>query len=372
MTGTRYIMPSSRIISPHTACGDSGGGIVYNGNDIASTLTAWGLPCVFLRLDAAPQLLTYHFDLENPLHRAKVKRFMPPLSAVLRCRAIETDSIRGAHFAVAIQRLNRLTVPFCDALRNRVYNDVASPYAVCLGYDTANDPVIVDISKAPHLLIAGETGSGKSVCLNTIINSLLFRATPNRLRLLMVDTKRVELSAYEGLPHLYAPIAKDGTSALAMIAELNRLMRRRQEMMEAAGIADIASTEYPRIFLIIDELADLILMKKDEIEPLLITLAQLGRAAGIHLILATQRPTVNVVTGLLKANVPCRIALQTASIRDSITILDHKGAERLTGRGDALLKLPDRVEETRLQVAYIERQDIDTIAGWWRTNGITE
>ncbi len=366
---TTYTTPASRIIT-HTAC-DSGGGSVYKGEDIASVLSAWGLPCRFLQLDAAPQILTYHFDLLNPLQRAKVKRLMPPLSAVLRCKAAESDSVRGAHFAVSVPRSNRITVPFCDVLLNKRYNDITSPYAVCLGYDTANNPVIVDISKAPHLLIAGATGSGKSVCLNTLINSLLFRATPNRLRLLMIDTKRVELSAYEGLPHLYAPIAKDGTSAVSMIAELNQLMRRRQEMMEAAGITDIVNSDYPRIFLIIDELADLILMKKDEVEPLLITIAQLGRAAGIHLILATQRPTVNVVTGLLKANVPCRIALQTASIRDSVTILDHKGAEQLTGRGDAILKTPDKVEETRLQVAYIDRQDINAVAEWWRTKGIT-
>ena len=147
-------------------------------------------------------------------------------------------------------------------------------------------------------------------------------------------------------------------------------MRERQQMMEQNGYTDISQTNYPRILLVIDELADLILMRKDEIEPLLITIAQLGRAAGIHLILATQRPTVDVVTGLLKANVPCRIALQTASIRDSMTILDHKGAEQLTGRGDAILKTPDKVEETRLQISYINRDNINAIVEWWKQKGV--
>lgn len=364
-----YNKPSSRIIKD--AAYYSKANTIYKGEDIAATLSGWGLPCVSVGVDTAPQVLTYHFDLSNTLHRARVKRYVPPLSALLRCKVTEIDSIRGAHFALSVPRSERLTVPFCNALLNKRYNDMTSPYAACLGYDTANMPVIVDVTKAPHLLIAGATGSGKSVCLNTLINSLLFRATPNDLRLLMIDTKRVELSAYEGIPHLYAPIAKDGTSAFNMVKELNGIMRQRQLMMEQQGITDIKESNYPRIFLVIDELADLILMRKDDVEPLLITIAQLGRAAGIHLILATQRPTVDVVTGLLKANVPCRIALQTASIRDSVTILDHKGAERLTGRGDALLKTPDKVEETRLQIAYIDREDINAVTGWWRTNGIT-
>lgn len=365
---TYYKIPSSRIIKNAAFCHIENN--IYNGEQIAAALAGWGLPCVFISADTAPQLLTYHFDLKNHLHRAKVKRYIMPLSALLRCKVEEQDSVRGAHFALSMPRPNRLTVPFCTALLNREYNENTSPYAVCFGYDTANNPVIVDIAKAPHLLIAGATGSGKSVCLNTLINSLLFRATPNKMRLLMVDTKKIELSAYDNLPHLYAPIATDGATAVKIIAELNHTMRRRQEVMRQHGVTDIAALNYPRIFLVIDELADLILMKKEEVEPLLINIAQLGRAAGIHLILATQRPTVDVVTGLLKANIPCRLALQTASMRDSMTILDHKGAERLTGRGDALLKTPNKVEETRLQVAFIDREDIDAVAGWWRSNGV--
>lgn len=362
-----YQPPNSRILSD-TATG-GGTDKIYNGEQIASTLTGWGLSCRFVCVDAAPQVLTYHFDLFNVLYRARVKKFIPPLSALLRCGITEQSSNRG-HFSLIMPRPERATVSFKRTLLDKCYNTKSDPLLACMGYDTGNKPVILDITKAPHLLIAGATGSGKSVCLNTLINSLLFRATPNKMRLLMVDTKRVELSAYENLPHLYAPIAKDGESAAYIIKELNRIMRERQRMMEANGYTDISQTNYPRILLVIDELADLILMRKDEIEPLLITIAQLGRAAGIHLILATQRPTVDVVTGLLKANVPCRIALQTASIRDSMTILDHKGAERLTGRGDAILKTPDKVEETRLQIAYINRDDINAVVEWWKNKGV--
>lgn len=366
--GAYYQPPSSRILQPATAYGGEGL-TIPKPESIAAALTAWGLPCAPAGLDAAPQVLTYHFDLANVRQRAKVKTLLSALSALLHTRITEAETTR-AHFALSVPRVERVTIPFRNALLNRAYNETKSPLSACLGYDTTNNPVILDITKAPHILIAGATGSGKSVCLNTLINSLLFRATPNEMRLLMIDTKRVELSAYEGLPHLYAPIAKDGTEAVKIVRELVRILRERQEMLEAHGFTDISQTEYPRIVLVIDELADLVLMCKDEINPLLITLAQLGRAAGIHLILATQRPTVDVVTGLLKANVPCRIALQTASIRDSITILDHKGAERLTGRGDALLKTPDRVEERRLQIAFINRTDINSVAEWWKHHGI--
>lgn len=341
---------------------------IYKADDIAAALTAWGLPCVAVAVDIAPQILTYHFDLENPLQRSTLKRYLSALSAVLHTKTAETISTR-AHFAITMQRPERASVPFGSTL-----TDTSNRLSVCIGIDTFNNPVMLNIHKAPHVLIAGETGSGKSVCLNTLINGLLYNATPNDLRLLMVDTKRVELSAYEGIPHLYAPIAQDGAAALYIVQSLNDLMRERMQIMAAAKVRHIDElpTQYPHIVLIIDELADLMLMKKDEIEPLLVSIAQLGRAAGIHLILATQRPTVNVVTGLLKANIPCRIALQTASIRDSMTILDHKGAEQLTGRGDAILKAPDSVEETRLQVAYISNNEITKMTEWWKTNGVFE
>lgn len=365
-----YQAPSSRILQPLTAYG-SETVTIPSADDIAATLTAWGLPCASAGVDAAPQVLTYYFNLLNVKQRPQVKRHLAALSAVLHCRVTETETTR-AHFALSAPRPERVTIPFRAALQNKDYNANRAPLTACIGYDSQNEPVRLDITKAPHLLIAGATGSGKSVCLNTLINSLLFRATPNDMRLLMVDTKRVELSAYENLPHLYAPIAKDGTEAVKIVRELVRILRERQAMMESRGVVDISQTEYPRILLVIDELADLVLMCKDEMNPLLITLAQLGRAAGIHLILATQRPTVDVVTGLLKANVPCRIALQTASIRDSMTILDHKGAEQLTGKGDALLKTPDRVEERRIQIAYINRTDIDSVAAWWKNNGVIQ
>lgn len=360
-----YKRPPCSIVN---TAGNPGENCIYKADDIAAALTAWGLPCVAVAVDIAPQILTYHFDLKNPMQRSTLKRYITSLSAVLHTKATETTSTR-AHFAIMMKRPERASVPFGATL-----TETGNPLSVCIGFDTLNKPVMLNIAKAPHVLIAGETGSGKSVCLNTIINGLLYNATPNDLRLLMIDTKRVELSAYNDLPHLYYPIGQDGAAALYIVQSLNDLMRKRMEIMAAAKVRHIDELpiKYPHIVLIIDELADLMLMKKDEIEPLLVSIAQLGRAAGIHLILATQRPTVNVVTGLLKANIPCRIALQTASIRDSMTILDHKGAEQLTGRGDAILKAPDSVEETRLQVAFISDSEIEKMTAWWKTDGIIQ
>lgn len=368
-----YNLPSSDILQPINT--SSNASRIYKGEGIAAALSAYGLPCKFVYVDSAPQIVTYHFDLVNLMQRNAVKRYVLPISALLRSKVSLTDSNRGAHFALAVTRQIRQIVPFKLALCNKTYVENNNPLAACIGFDSANNPVILDIKKAPHILIAGETGSGKSVCLNTLINTLLFRATPNNLRLLMIDTKRTELTAYDGLPGLYAPIAKDAASALWIIRNLEKLMRKHYDVLNAEGVSHIdrlpTEKRLPHVVLIVDELADLMLMCKEEAEPLLVSIAQLGRAAGIHLILATQRPTVNVVTGLLKANVPCRIALQTASMRDSMTILDHKGAESLTGQGDALLKTPDRVEERRIQVAYIDRQDINAVTTWLKCNGIT-
>ncbi len=365
-----YQLPTSRILKDSAFINNNN--IIYKGEDIAQALTSWGCACSFLLVDTAPQVLTYHFNLDHLLNINKIKRLLLPLSALLGCKVEQAESQKGAHFALIVQRIKKNLIIFKSILLNRQYNEQKSPFCACLGFDSVNNPVYLDIDKMPHLLIAGATGSGKSTALNTLICSLLFRATPNKLKLLMIDTKRVELSAYEKIPHLYAPIAKDGQSALILIKQLNNIMRERLEIMEQNKVNNIILLNYPRIFLIIDEMADLIIMKKEEVEPLLVNIAQLGRAAGIHLILATQRPTVNVITGLLKANIACRLALQVASMRDSMTILDHKGAEALTGQGDALLKKPDNVKENRLQVAYISREDVASVCKWWVNNGIIE
>lgn len=340
---------------------------IYKPDNIETFLTFWGLPCKFIAMDTAPQVITYHFDLIDK--KQSTRSALTALRRELHDDRIQEQPSKRADIAIVIPRITRRTVPFCEILE-----ETNSRLNVGIGRDTQNKIVTVDIKNAPHVLIAGATGGGKSVCLNTLLCSLLARCTPNDLQLVMVDTKKVELSPYNGIPHLIAPTATDGKTAVFYAKELNRIMRERWDLLNAAKVRHIDDLpkKYPHILFVVDELSDLVLTEKEQIEPLLISLSALGRAAGIHLILATQRPTVNVVTGLLKANIPCRIALQTASIRDSMTILDHKGAEQLTGRGDALLKAPDSVNETRLQVAFISDNEIDKMTAWWKTCGVIE
>jgi S-DNA-T family DNA segregation ATPase FtsK/SpoIIIE len=220
----------------------------------------------------------------------------------------------------------------------------------------------------PHMLIAGATGSGKSVALNTILCGMLYCATPTMTQFVMIDPKQVELSAYAGLPHLAAPIITSADEAVNTLQSINAAMDQRYKVMARQRTKSGTEAGFPRMVIVIDELADLMLTSKKAVEESIIRIAQLGRAAGMHLLVATQKPVVSVITGLIQGNIPCKLALQTASTSDSVRILGHKGAETLLGRGDALLKLPDRVQEIRLQCAYTAPEDIDAIVNYWKYN----
>lgn len=344
----------------------------YDGNDIAGALEDMGICCHLVETIPSAQLVTYHFDLSDPMDITKLKRPLTALGAVLHTKVTIVPS-QIAHFAISMAKTERTTVYLKSALptHNFCAGRLKSRLCALLGTDVNDETLVFDVAKMPHILIAGSTGSGKSVCLNTIIASLLFNNLPTDLQLVMIDPKKVELSVYDGLPHLAVPVIKDFAGAVRHLQGLCNFMDRRYELMAQRHARNAAECGFPSIVVVIDELADLMLTSRYEVEDSIIRLAQLGRAAGIHLIIATQRPTVNVITGLIKSNIPCRIALQTASMRDSMNILDHKGAEQLTGKGDALLKLPDRVEEIRFQSAYTSTEDIERIVHYWRTESKT-
>jgi S-DNA-T family DNA segregation ATPase FtsK/SpoIIIE len=242
---------------------------------------------------------------------------------------------------------------------------------VALGEDTGGDSVSVDLAGMPHMLIAGATGSGKSVCINSIVASLLLTRPPDQMRMLMIDPKRVELTPFNGIPHLIAPVIVDVEEVAPALRGLNREMIRRYKLMEEIGTRNIegynskSREQMPYLVLIVDELADLMMAGGFEIEQSLVRLAQLGRASGIHLIVATQRPSVNVVTGLLKANVPCRVAFAVASQVDSRVILDTVGAEKLLGRGDMLLLSKDSPKPRRVQGTLVYDEEIDKLVEFW-------
>ena len=344
---------------------------LYNGDSIAEVITACGVPCECVKVVSAPQIATYHFNLVNVQDITKLKNPLATLSALIHTKAQQTIS-DIAHFALVIPKHGRRVVSIRECILTETFDDHPPHLRTCLGLDSCNNSVVFSVADMPHILIAGATGSGKSVLLNSMIVSLLYSCTPATTQFVMIDPKKVELSKYEGLPHLGCRIIKNHKDAVAVLQSVCNIMDSRYNDMAEKGFKNAKDMGLHSIVVVIDELADLMLTSKYECERSIIRIAQLGRAAGIHLIIATQRPTVNVITGLIKSNIPCKIALQTSSIRDSITILDHKGAESLLGKGDALLKLPDRVEEIRFQSAYISDADIENVVNYWKYNSIRE
>ncbi len=252
-------------------------------------------------------------------------------------------------------------------------DDAALP--VPLGMGSGGDPMMADLAKMPHTLVAGATGSGKSVCMNTIVTGLLMSKTPMEVRMVMIDPKRVELTPYQGIPHLYAPVIVDPETAVKALKSLVKEMMDRFEMLEKAGVKNIVSfnernvVKMPYLVLLVDELADLMLTSSNEVEQLLVRLAQLGRATGVHLVVATQRPSVDVVTGLIKANFPSRISFAVGSQVDSRTILDAVGADKLLGKGDMLYKPIDLSQPVRVQGAFLAEDEIESVIDFWLERG---
>ena len=253
-----------------------------------------------------------------------------------------------------------------------------SKVAVCLGADVSGKPVVFDIEKMPHLLVAGATGMGKSVCINCLVMSLLYKARPDEVKLIMVDPKKVEFTMYRDIPHLYCPIVSDPKKAAGALASAVSEMERRFSLIEDVGVRNITGyneitkddpeKEYlPRIVIIIDELADLMMTAPDDVETCICRLAQKARAAGIHIIIGTQRPSVDVVTGLIKANIPSRIAFTVSSQVDSRTIIDVAGAEKLIGRGDMLYAPVGASKPLRVQGAFVSDGEVERVVTFVKT-----
>lgn len=359
-TGGIFSMPP--VLAPET---------IHDGAAIAAWLTAAGMAATCVNTINAPQLVQYDLNLTDVLQIGKLKRLLPALSATLHCDVQQTGS-STAHFALLVSKDAPRPLYFREALETVPFTSSNCTTAL-LGVDTNNQTATLDIATAPHTLIAGTTGSGKTTLMHTILTSLLCKATPDDIKFVMIDTKRTELMQYAGIPHLFAPPIDNAAEALAMLENLCGFMDSRYSRFAAAGVSDITSyaalypeQSAPRVIVVVDELADLMLLSPKQTETALVRLAQLGRAAGIHLILATQNPLVKVVTGLLKANLPARVVLKCASNRESMNVIDKAGADKLLGRGDALLKLPTSPDLQRLQAAYISQQDIQAIVNHWR------
>lgn len=282
-----------------------------------------------------------------------------------------------ARVGIEIPNASISTVGLRETLESSGFTKSSAKLPVPLGRDVNGRYIVGDLAKMPHLLIAGATGSGKSVCLNSIIATFLLSRSPDDLKMIMIDPKMVELAGYEGVPHLQAPVVTEMNKVVSALRAVLREMERRYQLFSRLGVRNIdgyelrRSTEptlekMPYLVVIIDELADLMMTTPDEVETILVRLAQMARATGIHLVIATQRPTVDVLTGLIKANVPARIAFAVTSVTDSRVILDVAGAERLLGRGDMLFMPADAAKPYRIQGSYIDDRDLQMIVKHWR------
>ena len=317
--------------------------------------------------------------------------------SVISVRVVETIPGKTT-MGLEIPNTKRQVVYLSEILASQTYADVPSPLAIALGKDISGAPVCADLAKMPHLLVAGTTGSGKSVAINAMILSLLYKSTPNEVRMILVDPKMLELSVYEGIPHLLAPVVTEMPKAAHALNWCVGEMDRRYRLMSALGVRNLSGfntkirqaekankkidnqfslnpeepeplQELPHIVVVIDELADLIMVVGKKIEELIARLAQKARAAGIHLILATQRPSVDVITGLIKANIPTRIAFQVSSRVDSRTILDQMGAEQLLGQGDMLYLPPGSGYPLRIHGAFVDDQEVHRVVDALKSRG---
>ena len=347
---------------------------------LQETLTAFGVNVKVTDVSCGPSVTRYELQPEQGVKVSKITALTDDIKLNLAAADIRIEAPIPGKAAVGIEVPNKknLMVYFRDLIENKDFNEHQSKLAFAVGKDIGGQTMISDIAKMPHLLIAGATGSGKSVCINTLIMSILYKAKPSEVKLIMVDPKVVELSVYNGIPHLLLPVVTDPKKAAAALNWAVAEMNRRYKLFSDMKVREIkgfnkkvgkASPEWmPQIVIIVDELADLMMVSSKEVEEAICRLAQLARAAGIHLVIATQRPSVNVITGLIKANVPSRIAFAVSSQVDSRTILDGAGAEKLLGKGDMLFFPSGYPKPVRVQGAFVSDNEVSDVVEFIKEN----
>ena len=364
---------------------------------IEETLASFGVPAKVVDINQGPTVTQFGVDpgyVERPGPEGQVRRqrvrvariagLVNDLALALAASPIRIEAPVPGRPVVGIEVPNDTVsnVSLRGVLDSPAFRRIGSRLAIALGEDVSGHAAAVDLALMPHLLIAGATGSGKSVCINAIICCLLLNNTPEELKLVMVDPKMVELVGYNGIPHLVGPVIVDLEQVVGALAWAGRQMEERYKLFNKAGVRNLyeynrqlsrrkrdADEPLPTLVILIDELADLMMVAPDEVERYLCRLAQMGRATGIHLVVATQRPSVDVVTGLIKANFPARISFAVTSQVDSRVILDQGGAENLLGRGDMLFVAPQQSAPVRLQGCFVSDKEIDRLIAFWRDEG---
>ena len=345
------------------------------------TLYSFGVSAKVENVSVGPAITRYELAPAEGVRVSKIANLSDDIALSLEAETIRIEApIPGKH-TVGIEVPNKAkeVVALRDIIESDKFSDSKSKVAFALGKDVGGDAVVTDIAKMPHLLIAGSTGSGKSVCINTLITSIIYKAKPSEVKLLMVDPKVVELSVYNGIPHLLIPVVTDPKKAAGALAWAVQEMVNRYSLFAGKNVRDVkgynesaekaGEPKLPQIVIIIDELADLMMVAAKEVEDAICRLAQMARAAGMHLVIATQRPSVDVITGIIKANIPSRIAFAVSSQVDSRTILDSAGAEKLLGKGDMLFYPTGATKPTRIQGAFISDKEVENIVKFIQKDG---
>jgi S-DNA-T family DNA segregation ATPase FtsK/SpoIIIE len=398
-------LPPLHLLDPAPPATETVGAemLEYTSRLIERKLADFGVQVKVLAALPGPVITRYEIEPAVGVKGAQIVNLARDLAralAMVSIRVVETVPGKSC-MALELPNPKRQTVKLSEIISSKPYNDMTSPLTVCLGKDIGGLPVVADLAKTPHLLVAGTTGSGKSVGVNAMILSMLYKAEPDQVRLIMVDPKMLELSIYEGIPHLLAPVVTDMKQAANALHWCVTEMEKRYKLMSAMGVRNIAGLNtkirdaekrgehipnpltltpeapeplktMPFIVVIIDELADLMMVVGKKVEEQIARLAQKARASGIHLVLATQRPSVDVITGLIKANIPTRLSFQVSSKIDSRTILDQMGAEALLGQGDMLYLAPGTGYPTRVHGAFVSDDEVHRVVEHLKATGAPE
>ena len=381
-----YEFPPLTLLSEGETKGVKGGkrALTDTASKLQKTLYSFGVSAKVENVSVGPSITRYELKPAEGVRVSKIANLADDIALNLAAKTIRIEAPIPGKQAVGIEIPNEESeiVHIRDILDTDTFKNHKSKLAFALGKDVSGTEIVTDIAKMPHVMIAGATGAGKSVCINTLITSIIYKAKPSEVKLVMVDPKIVELSVYNGIPHLLIPVVTDPKKAAGALAWAVQEMENRYTMFAAKGVRDLKGYneaiesednfgKLPHIVIIIDELADLMMVAKNDVEDAICRLAQKARAAGMHLVIATQRPSVDVITGLIKANIPSRIAFAVSSQVDSRTILDQVGADKLLGKGDMLFFPTGAPKPVRIQGAFISDKEVEKIVDFVKANGET-
>ena len=344
---------------------------------LASTLDNFHVKAKIINACHGPAVTRYELEPAPGVKVSKITNLADDLALSLAAFSVRIEPIPGkAAIGIEVPNKELEGVQLREVLENEAFSAAKSKLTVGLGMDIGGQAIFADLAKMPHLLVAGATGSGKSVCINTLITSILFKAKPDEVKFILIDPKMVELSNYNGIPHLMVPVVTDAKKAASVLNWAVQEMEKRYAKFADKGVRDMErynksnpEDKMPSVVIIIDELADLMMVAPHDVEDAICRLAQKARAAGLHLVLATQRPSVDVITGIIKANIPSRISFSVSSQIDSRTILDMGGAEKLLGKGDMLFYPVGAAKPRRVQGAFVSDQEVEELLDYIRAQG---